>query len=501
MAFEQLATNDGQHYAGVRTAGSSSVCGSTHLYVPEETGRIQITSTPLPNQTTQTRVVVLDECSTLGELLRTELNDHKDVLHASYTTGETAEYTLTIEVLTKTSSSIKAILQEICRKINMEVYELFQDLQKKEYKRIQLSASDPKHPLILRGKIKRVRTSLVNALRRTILEDLPCLAIHTVAIKESKSILDDGHLADRLSLVPIDCTDIDSLIHKDDCLCDSHCSKCSAVLTLKEKHPANSGSLHHWMVTDLDFIPDPHHKSICPAVQSQTIPDEATRFKQRINLAPLMPGQEIDIQAIVKLGIGRQHAKFKPACRVIFVPNRHVQIHVDVIDELKLNQADLAWFVDQCPTKVFALSVPTTNSVSPNNSVPTNSVVSPNNSVPTTNSVNNENKHAKQTQEQRETPKLVVTDPDRCMACQACTVASKTLINKRMPEPEVTKRMADNTLKPIATYEVFGQDDSQTDFRFAIQSVGGMMPLQILTRSMNVLVQRLMTFSRDLSLS
>jgi hypothetical protein len=87
------------------------------------------------------------------------------------------------------------------------------------------------------------------------------------------------------------------------------------------------------------------------------------------------------------------------------------------------------------------------------------------------------------------------------MACQTCIVASKTLINKKIPEDQIKTRMENNTLKPIATYEVFGQQDQKTDFRFAIQSVGGMMPLQILLRGMNVLVQRITTFSSDLERS
>jgi NAD-dependent dihydropyrimidine dehydrogenase PreA subunit len=212
------------------------------------------------------------------------------------------------------------------------------------------------------------------------------------------------------------------------------------------------------MVTDLDLVPV-NHKAIRPA--SHAIADLKEQFKRRINLTPLAPGQEVEIQAIVKLGIGRQHAKFKPACRVLFVPNRHVKIHYDVIEELKLNKTDLQWFVEQCPTKVFTVETKETKDV--------------------------ENAH------------LSIIDHDRCMACQSCIIASRTLINKRMPEEEVDKRMTNGTLKPIAEFEVYGQDDSRTDFRFAIQSVGGMMPLQILVRSMNVLVQRVIAFSKDVS--
>ena len=487
MAFEQTVTSDAQHYAGLRSSGSSSVYGSTHLYLQnKENNRIQAKLIQKPDGNIYSRLTILDECSTLGELLRTEMAQHKDVLVASYTTAEAAEYTLTFECLSKKHP--KLIFQEVCRKINMELFELFQDIQTKQFKRFQLNPTSST-PLLLRGKIKNVRTSLVNALRRSILEDLPSLAIHTVRIKESKCVLDDGNLSDRLSLVPIDCTDIDKLIHKDDCLCDDYCDKCSATLQLREKHPIDSGSLNPWMVTDLDLV-SLNHKTIRPATQS--IENEAERFKRRINLAPIAPGQEIDLQAIVKLGIGRQHAKFKPACRVVFVPNRHVTIHYDVLEELKLTDDELKWFVNECPTQVFGLA----SEIKKNDSKERISK--------TTSDIENVPVCMSSSSSSCSTPtqhNLAVVDHDRCMACQTCIVASKTLINKKIPEDQIKTRMENNTLKPIATYEVFGQQDQKTDFRFAIQSVGGMMPLQILLRGMNVLVQRITTFSSDLERS
>lgn len=464
MAFDQSSSTDSQYYSGIRTAGSSAVYGTTHLYVPQDTGRIQVTKKILANGTVQSRWTILDECSTLGELLRTELSEHKDVLCISYTTGEAAEQILTIECLTRVDT-VKELFQSVCKKINMELYGLYQALSfsiqiqtnesksvnPKNSNKITIFPSSPNNPLLLKGKVHHVKTSLVNGLRRVILEDLPNLAIHTIRIKESKCILDDGALSDRLALVPIDCTAIDTLLPKSKCDCDEYCSKCSATLKLKEKHPIDSKSLHPWMITDLDLKVDNTHPLIKPATQS--INNEKERFEKRINLAPLAPGQEIELECVVKWGIGREHAKFKPACRVQFVPNQTVKINYDMMNELQLTQQEKEWFVQQCPTKVFDI----------------------------------ENSH------------IVIKDHDRCTACQACTRASRMLINKRIPEITVKERMANNTLKPLAEFELHGQDDTRTDFRFVIQSVGGMKPLEIFKRGINVLVEKILVFSNDLN--
>lgn len=442
MAFDQLGTGltvDNQYYGGVRTSGTNSVVGTTHLFVPQDGGAIRGESKQLPNGITQTHLEIFDECSTLGELLRTELNEHKDVLTAAYTIGEPAEYTLTVECLTRTAD-VKSLLLEVIKKIQIELFGLFQDIFTKkgngnivQYQQIT--------PLLLRGTIKDIKTSYVNGIRRVILEDLLCLAIRIVQFKESKNILDDEQIAFRLGLIPIDCADIDKLIPQSECDCDEFCSKCSATLQINETHPADSGALHPWMITDLD-LKSINHPSIRPISQTEGNHDSLNR----INIAPLAPGQEMSLNAIVTMGSGRENAKFKPACRVLFIPRMSVTIHDDVIKELKLTPQETQWFAKECPNEVFTVD---------------------------------------------EKSQLQVKDADRCTACQCHIIASKTLINAKLSQEEIQKRMEDDTLKPIAECTVHGQDDSKTTFQFAIESVGGMKPVDILMRSIDMLLRKL----------
>ncbi|MHA1861394.1 MAG: DNA-directed RNA polymerase subunit D, partial [Candidatus Ranarchaeia archaeon] len=66
----------------------------------------------------------------------------------------------------------------------------------------------------IRFILKDVDVAFANALRRTILTEVPALAIDEVVIVENSSALYDEILAHRLGLIPLK-TDLDTLGPKD----------------------------------------------------------------------------------------------------------------------------------------------------------------------------------------------------------------------------------------------------------------------------------------------
>jgi len=143
--------------------------------------------------------------------------------------------------------------------------------------------------------------SAMNALRQTLIADIPKMAIEDVEFhlgpirdqdgKEYESIspLFDEILSHRLGLVPVP-TDLKRFKFKDKCECGGEgCPNCSIMYTLNKKGPCTVYS------GDLEPVGDSSLK-----VKEDLIP-----------LVKLAEGQAPLIYATAVLGTGRQHAKWQ----------------------------------------------------------------------------------------------------------------------------------------------------------------------------------------------
>lgn len=128
-----------------------------------------------------------------------------------------------------------------------------------------------------------------NALRRTVMDEVPTMAIEDVEFRKNTSVLYDEMLAHRLGLITLK-TDLESynLLEKCDCK-GAVCAKCSVVATLKAKGP---GTVY---ASELKFK-DP---AIKPAFPNTPI-------------VKLLKGQELELEATAVLGRGKGHAKWRP---------------------------------------------------------------------------------------------------------------------------------------------------------------------------------------------
>lgn len=170
--------------------------------------------------------------------------------------------------------------------------------------------------------IEGADVSLVNALRRISMVEVPTLAIETVKILKNDARIFDEALAHRLGLVPLT-TDIEALVLPSECECEDHCSRCSVSLVLKGKGPKTmySGDLKS---TDSNTKP-----------VLDTIP-----------IVKLKEGEEVELEAIAQLGVGAEHAKWQPTTTCAYKYYPHISIDIDKCEScLKC--------VEECPRSVL----------------------------------------------------------------------------------------------------------------------------------------------------
>ncbi|UZE91841.1 MAG: DNA-directed RNA polymerase subunit D [Methanosarcinales archaeon] len=148
-----------------------------------------------------------------------------------------------------------------------------------------IELSELKAKFVLSG----VSPAFANALRRSMIIEVPSLAIDDVNIYENMSVLFDEVIALRLGLIPLK-TDLNSYVLRSECKCEDGCPKCQVSLMLSVEGPKTvySGDL----------------QSSDPKV----VPAEAN-----IPIVKLKKDQKLVLEAIAILGKGKDHAKWQPA--------------------------------------------------------------------------------------------------------------------------------------------------------------------------------------------
>ena len=163
---------------------------------------------------------------------------------------------------------------------------------------------------------------VVNALRRTLISDIPKMAIETVEFhlgpisddegKEYESVtpLFDEIIAHRLGLIPIP-TDLSLFDFKDNCSCDGEgCPSCSIMYSLNKKGPGDVYS------GDLEPLGNKEFR-----VNDELIP-----------IVKLGEGQAILVYASAELGTAKRHAKWQVTNGVGYKYLPSVEIDYDKCD-------------------------------------------------------------------------------------------------------------------------------------------------------------------------
>jgi DNA-directed RNA polymerase subunit D len=179
----------------------------------------------------------------------------------------------------------------------------------------------------LRLLIQGVEVPYMNALRRIVVSEVPCMAIDEIVMVENSSVLQDEIIAHRLGLVPLK-TDLDTYNLPEECPCKSEfgCNLCRVTLALDVEskegtRPIYSGDLKS------------ESESVVPV-------------SPKIPIAKLAKEQKIRLEAYARLGKGKNHAKWQPVsmCAYKYFPKITISKKCTVCGKC----------VEMCPRKVLA---------------------------------------------------------------------------------------------------------------------------------------------------
>ena len=183
---------------------------------------------------------------------------------------------------------------------------------------IELSAKNAKFVLT------DVKPAIANGLRRSMLAEVPTMAIDYVNIYDNTSVLFDEQIALRLGLIPIT-TDLDSYVLPEECGCQGEgCTQCQLSFTLSAEGPK--------IVYSGDLL------SSDPQVGAADKDIPIIELKER---------QKLVIEAVAKLGTGRKHTKWQAgvACGYKNMP----------VITIKENCDSCGTCVDECPRGILII--------------------------------------------------------------------------------------------------------------------------------------------------
>jgi len=189
---------------------------------------------------------------------------------------------------------------------------------------IEVLEKDDKNMRLL---IREVDVPYMNALRRIVIAEVPCMAIDEVVIIENSSILQDEIIAHRLGLIPLK-TDLESYNLPEECPCKSEfgCNLCRVTLTLDAESKEGTRTVYSGELKseNLDIVP----------------------VSNKIPIIKLAKEQRLKLEAYARLGKGKKHAKWQPVSMCTYKYFPKVEISSKNCDACEK-------CVEICPRKVL----------------------------------------------------------------------------------------------------------------------------------------------------
>ncbi len=170
--------------------------------------------------------------------------------------------------------------------------------------------------------LKDSNPAFANMLRKTIIDEVPTMAIEEVELRKNSSVLYDEIVAHRLGLVPLT-TDLKAYNMPSECTCKGEgCSKCELQLSLKAKGPGYA------YASDMKSK-DPKVVPVYP----------------KMPIVKMIKGQALELEATAVLGRGMDHAKWSPGL-AFYKYKPEIEIKKGVEDPKAV--------ADACPVDVFS---------------------------------------------------------------------------------------------------------------------------------------------------
>jgi len=193
------------------------------------------------------------------------------------------------------------------------------------FKQVNIEALE-KDDKNIRLLVQGVDVPFINALRRIVLAEVPCMAVDEVVIIENSSILQDEIIAHRLGLIPLK-TDLDSYNLPEKCSCKSElgCNLCRVTLTLDAESKDGTRTVH--------------------SGELQSENPDIVPVSGKIPIIKLAKEQKLRLEAYARLGKGKNHAKWQPVsmCTYKYMPKIEISKNCDACEKC----------VEICPRKVL----------------------------------------------------------------------------------------------------------------------------------------------------
>ena len=182
--------------------------------------------------------------------------------------------------------------------------------------------------------LEGVTPAIANSLRRAIVSEVPTLAIDEVVFLENNTVLFDEIIAHRLALIPLRFPRKEYKLPSE-CSCKGKgCSKCQVILRYDSKKVRKERNAENEKLLVMSGDLESDNEAVKP------ISDE-------IPIVVLMPGQELQFEAIARLGLGKVHAKWQAS-------NAWYRVLADVrINKNKCNNCKAC--VKACPKGVLVV--------------------------------------------------------------------------------------------------------------------------------------------------
>ncbi len=140
--------------------------------------------------------------------------------------------------------------------------------------------------------LKGTNAYFANTLRRTIIEEVPVMAIEDVEFRDNSSALYDEIIALRLGLIPFK-TDLKSYVLSSECKCKGKgCQSCQLKMSLSAKGLKTGTTVYSGEIK----TKDPKVKAVYG----------------KMPIIQLLKDQKLEFEAIGVLGQGKVHAKWTP---------------------------------------------------------------------------------------------------------------------------------------------------------------------------------------------
>ncbi|KAF2479064.1 DNA-directed RNA polymerase [Neohortaea acidophila] len=180
--------------------------------------------------------------------------------------------------------------------------------------------------------------ALANSLRRTMLAEIPTLAIDLVEVETNTSVLADEFIAHRLGLIPLSARNIDEMLYTRDCSCDDYCNNCAVVLTISALNRGGSENMKVFAKDmqvqtvegqPIERWPAGHlHTNGLGAGDEKPLPNRGHPILQDDHqngslICQLRKNQEVKVRCIAKKGIAKEHAKWAPTAAIGFEYDPH----------------------------------------------------------------------------------------------------------------------------------------------------------------------------------